>query len=82
MSEPAASQYCRTWIFRQSCTTTTAAMTIDRSTATGAAISIGILSASNGTAISASPKPNVDRIRVAKNTTRSTCRVEVSNLFA
>jgi hypothetical protein len=36
---------------------TTAAIVMDRRTATGAAISIGMVRASSGTAISASPKP-------------------------
>ena len=68
----------RMWIFRQSCTTTTAAMTMESRTASGAATSMGMVSASNGTAISASPKPKVERTRVAKNTTSRTCSVVVS----
>ena len=68
----------RTWISRQSCATTTAAIVIDTSTASGAAIPKGRRSASKGTANSASPNPNADRISVAINTTNSTCRVAAS----
>src|ERR1700677_2251468 len=40
-------------------------------------MSIGRMRASSGTAISPSPKPNVDRIKVAKNTTSRTCSVAI-----
>ncbi|WP_242451943.1 hypothetical protein [Rhodanobacter sp. T12-5] len=42
------------------------------STATGAATSTGMIKASNGTAISASPNPNAERTNVARNSTAST----------
>jgi hypothetical protein len=51
---------------------------MESSTTTGAAISMGIIRASSGTAIRPSPKPKVERISVAKNTTSRTCRVVVS----
>src|SRR5262249_56080912 len=57
----------------QYCRSTTAATVIDTSAARGAAISTGTLSASSGTAISASPNPNAERISVAMKMTASTC---------
>ena len=62
--DPTASHSCRC-TSRQSCATTTAATVIERSTATGAAILTGRTSASSGTAMSASPNPKADRMRVA-----------------
>src|ERR1700735_1800693 len=75
---PSNHPVARKWTFRQSWTTTMAATVIDRRTATGAAISIGMISASNGTAIRPSPNPNVERIKLAINTTNKTWRVIVS----
>lgn len=49
-------------------------MVTETSTATGAATSTGITSASRGTAMRASPKPKVERISVAKNKTQMTWR--------
>jgi hypothetical protein len=43
------------------------AMVIDTSTTSGAATLSGMKKASSGTATSASPKPNADRISVAIN---------------
>src|SRR4029077_14863334 len=68
----------RRWILFQSCTTTIPATVIDTSTASGAATSSGMQKASSGTATRASPKPNVDRISVATNTTSKTSPVVTS----
>src|SRR6185312_7690431 len=65
----------RRWIFRQSWVTTTRATVMDSRTASGAATLIGMPNASSGTAMSASPKPNVERISVATNTTSRTYKV-------
>jgi len=65
----------RQWMWRQSCATTTAAIVMDTSTAKGAATCIGMKKASRGTAISASPNPNAERITVATNTIRRTSRM-------
>src|SRR5579872_1144755 len=66
----------------------TPATITDTSTANGAATVIGMRSASNGTATSASPNPNADRISVATKITTSTwtviesitCRLPLSSL--
>ena len=66
---PTSHPVLRRWILRQSCATTTAAIVIETSTASGAATFSGIKSASSGTANSASPNPNADRMNVARKTT-------------
>lgn len=70
----------RKCIFFQSCATIIPAIVIDTSTASGAATFSGIKSASNGTATSASPNPNADRIKVAMKTTARTCKVVTSTI--
>ena len=60
------------WIFFQSCRTTMAAMVIEISTLSGAATLTGRKMARSGTAMRASPKPKVDRIRVARKMMRRT----------
>jgi hypothetical protein len=62
----------RRWIFFQSCRTTMAAMVIEISTLSGAATLRGRKKARSGTAMRASPKPKVDRIRVARKMMRRT----------
>ncbi len=64
------------WIFFQSCRTTTAAMVMEMRTVSGAATFTGMKKARSGTAMRASPKPNVDRIRVARKMMART-RMEV-----
>src|SRR5581483_10838728 len=59
----------RAQIFRQSCTTTMNATVMEAITAIGAAIFTGIRSARSGTAINASPNPNDERMRLARNRT-------------
>ena len=51
-------------------------MAMDSKTANGAATRSGMQSASSGTAISASPKPNAERIRVARKTIARTNKRE------
>src|SRR5580658_438855 len=51
------------------------AIVIDSNTASGAVTLRGSNKASNGTAKSASPNPNADRISVATNTTKTTYAV-------
>jgi hypothetical protein len=60
------------WTSRQSRTRTSPATVTETRTANGAATSTGMISASRGTATSASPNPNADRIRVARKSTAST----------
>ncbi len=54
------------------------ATVIDTRTASGAATPNGMLKASSGTATSASPNPNADRMSVATNTMIKTCNVVAS----
>lgn|GEM_PF-6390636 len=61
----------RTCIFFQSCTIIIAATVIDTKTETGTAISKGRYNAKRGTAMSDSPNPKPDRIRVAKKITNT-----------
>ncbi len=62
----------RTWMFRQSCAMITAATVMETSTASGAATLMGSRMASSGTATSASPNPNAERISVAAKITSKT----------
>lgn len=66
------------WIFFQSWTTTIPAIVTDTNTESGAATSIGIRSASSGTAISDSPNPKAERTRVAIKRTISIYKVSGS----
>lgn len=67
-------------IFEWSCNITTSATSIDIITANGTAVEIGMKRLNNGTAISASPNPNVERNKVAANAIHTTRKIIVTDM--